>query len=98
VPIEEWFARRWLPVSKERDHFAWIRGPFLNHQGSFEGGRIIVHGHSPEHRVMERKRYPSDRAHMLDGSRIGLDGGTVVTGRVVGAEIQTGRYRIFTAS
>ena len=98
VPIEEWFARRWLPVSKERDHFAWIRGPFLGHHGPFEGNRIVVHGHSPENRVMERKGFPQSRAHMLDGWRIGLDGGTVVTGRVVGAEIRTGRYRFFTAS
>ena len=98
VPIEEWFTRRWLPGSRERDHFAWIRGPFLSHQGQFEGNRIVVHGHSPENRVMEWKGYPQSRAHMLDGSRIGLDGGTVVTGRVVGAEIQTGRYRLYTAS
>lgn len=98
VPLGEWFTRRWLPVSRERDHFAWIRDPFLKHQGPFEGGRIVVHGHSPEHRVMEWKGYPQNRAHMIDGSRLGLDGGTVVTGQVVGAEIQTGRYRLFTAS
>ena len=98
VPIEEWFSRPWLPIGKEADHFAWVRGPFLHHQGPFEGGRLVVHGHSPENRVMEWKGYPQNRAHMLDGWRLGLDGGTVVTGRVVGAEIRTGRYRLYAAS
>jgi serine/threonine protein phosphatase 1 len=98
VPIKEWFARSWLPLSRERDHFAWVREPFLHHQGPCEGGRFVVHGHSPEHRVMAWKGYPLHRAHMLDGWRLGLDGGTVATRRVVGAEIQTGRYRLYAAS
>ena len=98
VPIDVWFAKPWPIAKSGDDHFAWVRRPFLRHQGPFEGDRIVVHGHSPEHKVMEWKHYTPDRAHMLDGWRIGLDGGSAATGRVVGAEFRSGRYRVYTAA
>jgi serine/threonine protein phosphatase 1 len=97
VPLDDWFANGQLSAASDDTHFAWIRRTFVRHQGPFEGGRIVVHGHSQEYRIMEWKRYPPKRAHMLDGWRIGLDGGTVDTGRVVGAEFMTGRFRVYTA-
>ena len=98
VPLSEWFARPRLAVGTGDLHYAWIRSAFLFHQGPFEGNRLVVHGHSQEHLVVKFKGYPPDRAHRLDGWRIGLDGGSYGTGRVVGGEFQTGRYRLFTAS
>jgi len=98
VPLGDWFAKGQLSAASDDTHFAWIRRTFVRHQGPFEGGRIVVHGHSQEYRIIEWKGYPPERAHRLDGSRIGLDGGTVDTGQVVGAEFLTNRYRIFAAS
>ncbi len=79
-------------------HPCWIRGPFLDHNGRFEGDRIVVHGHTPEPRVLASKgRPPRPGWHRLDGSRLGLDGGSYATGIVTAAELQAGRYRILTA-
>jgi serine/threonine protein phosphatase 1 len=98
VPIEEWFStRERVPRVMHEDHWAWIRFLFLGHEGAFEGDRIVVHGHTPEDSVMSWKGKPKSLAHRLDGSRIGLDGGSFGTGRVAGAEFRNGRYRVFTA-
>lgn len=86
-----------LTLSDDR-HPSWIRGPFLDHRGAFEGGRIVVHGHTPEPRVLAGKgRDGRVGWHRLDGWRLGLDGGSYVTGVVAAAELQAGRYRVFTA-
>ena len=86
-----------LTLLDER-HPSWIRGPFLDHAGPFEGGRIVVHGHTPEPRVLAMKRRPARPGwHRLDGWRLGLDGGSYATGVVTAAELQAGRYRVFTA-
>ncbi len=80
-------------------HPAWIRDAFLFHAGPFEGGRIVVHGHTPEPRVLRMKgRREGSGHHRLDGSRLGLDGGSYITGIVAGAEFRRGAYRVFTAS
>jgi serine/threonine protein phosphatase 1 len=98
VPLDEWFStRERLPRRMYEDHWAWIRYPFLGHEGAFEGGRIVVHGHTPEDSVMSWKGMPKSHAHRLDGSRLGLDGGSFGTGRVAGAEFRDGCYRVFTA-
>ena len=87
------------PMSlRDARHPAWIRGPFLDHSGEFEGGRIVVHGHTPEPRVLAAKgRELRVGYHRLDGSRLGLDGGSYATGVVAGAEFRDGGYRVFTA-
>lgn len=83
----------------DRCHPAWIREEFLYHAGPFEGGRIVVHGHTPEHRVLRMKGRPESLGHhRLDGSRLGLDGGSYGTGIVAGAEFRRGAYRVFTAA
>ncbi len=82
----------------DRRHPAWIRAPFLDHEGGFEGGRIVVHGHTPEPRILAAKgRPPRVGHHRLDGARLGLDGGSYGTGVVAGAEFRDGFYRVFTA-
>ena len=88
------------PAMSLRDgrHPTWIRGPFLEHDGPFDGGIIIVHGHTPEPRVLAGKgRTPRIGYHRLDGWRLGLDGGSYATGIVTGAEFRNGCYRVFTS-
>jgi serine/threonine protein phosphatase 1 len=96
VPLDQWLSAPmdWI---EDEDHFAWIRFRFLGWEGEFEGGRIVVHGHTPEPGVMRWKGLPESAAHRLDGSRLGLDGGSFATGRVTGAEFRDGAYRVFTA-
>ncbi len=95
VPLATALDKPLLSLSDGR-HPAWIRGPFLEHEGEFEGGRIVVHGHTPEPRVLAAKgRAPRVGWHRLDGARLGLDGGSYATGVVTGAEFRPGAYRIF---
>ena len=98
VALDRFLAGPRLSIS-DRMHPAWIREEFLFHPGGFEGGRIVVHGHTPEHRVLQMKGRPElPGHHRLDGSRLGLDGGSYATGIVTGAEFRRGAYRVFTAS
>jgi len=74
--------------------WAWITTGFLDWQGGF-GGTLVVHGHTPP-----RKHFPlthMEDPHLFLHDRLGLDGGSAVTGIVVGAEIRAGRYRILKA-
>jgi serine/threonine protein phosphatase 1 len=59
-------------VGGDRWHWAWIRAPFLDHEGPFEGNRIVVHGHTSEELVMRHKGRPfPDPLHQIDGWRLG---------------------------
>ncbi len=74
--------------------WAWITTGFLDWQGGF-GGTLVVHGHTPP-----QKHFPLTRMedpHLFLHDRLGLDGGSAITGIVVGAEIRDGRYRILKA-
>jgi serine/threonine protein phosphatase 1 len=74
--------------------WAWITTGFLDWQGGF-GGTLVVHGHTPP-----QKHFPLTHMadpHLFLHDRLGLDGGSAITGIVVGAEIQEGRYRILKA-
>jgi serine/threonine protein phosphatase 1 len=97
VPLDRFLAAPRLSIT-DRLHPAWIREEFLHHEGPFEGGRIVVHGHTPEARVLRMKgRAEGAGFHRLDGSRLGLDGGSYMTGIVAGAEFRRGAYRVFVA-
>jgi calcineurin-like phosphoesterase family protein len=74
--------------------WAWITKGFLDWQDGF-GGTLVVHGHTPpaKHWPLTHMADP----HLFLHDRLGLDGGSAVTGIVVGAEIQDGRYRILKA-
>jgi serine/threonine protein phosphatase 1 len=102
MTISEMFSRPkwddyWLRDGKPRHHWAWIRAGFLDYEGPFEGGRIVIHGHTAEAWTMKRKRraFP-DPLHQIDGSRLGLDGTRGPAPTLTGAEIWNGRYRIYT--
>ncbi len=85
-------APPWTAFTDAR--WAWITNGFLDWQGGF-GGTLVVHGHTPpaKHRPLAHMEDP----HLFLHDRLGLDGGTTVTGLVAGAEIQDGRYRILKA-
>jgi calcineurin-like phosphoesterase family protein len=85
-------APPWTAFTQAR--WAWITHGFLDWQGGF-GGTLVVHGHTPpaKHRPLTQMADP----HLFQHDRLGLDGGSAVTGFVVGAEIQDGRYRILKA-
>jgi serine/threonine protein phosphatase 1 len=85
-------ATPWTEGDQAR--WAWITKGFLDWQGGF-GGTLVVHGHTPPN-----KHFPftqMDDPHLFLHDRLGLDGGSALTGFVVGAEIQDGRYRILKA-
>jgi len=101
LPLENIFAdHKWRDNWTENGddwHWAWIRIPFLEHEGPFEGNRIVVHGHTSEELVMRYKgREFPDPLHQIDGWRLGLDGTRGDPPKIAGAEIQDGEYRIFT--
>ena len=85
-------APPWTAFTDAR--WAWIHMGFLDWKGGFDG-TLVVHGHTPpaKHRAISRMKDP----HVFLHDRLGLDGGSAVTGFVVGAEIQDGRYRILKA-
>lgn len=72
-------------------HWAWIKDPFLQHTGGF-GRSIVIHGHTPpwSHIASTGCSDP----HMMQHDRLNLDGGTTVTGVVMAAQIENGRYRL----
>jgi serine/threonine protein phosphatase 1 len=76
------------------NHWAWIQGPFLQHRGDY-GGRLIVHGHTPPASHRKYTGYPDP--HVIQHSRLCLDGGSSVTGIVMAAQIEDGRYRLIAA-
>ncbi len=85
-------ATPWTEGQKAR--WAWITKGFLDWQGGF-GGMLVVHGHTPPH-----KHFPltqMEDPHLFLHDRLGLDGGSALTGFVAGAQIQDGRYRILKA-
>jgi serine/threonine protein phosphatase 1 len=92
VDQEAFLATPWTAFTDAR--WAWITRGFLDWQDGF-GGTLVVHGHTPP-----AKHWPlthMDDPHLFLHDRLGLDGGSAVTGLVVGAEIQDGRYRILRA-
>jgi serine/threonine protein phosphatase 1 len=89
---ENFLASPW--TAGEQARWAWITNGFLDWQGGF-GGTLVVHGHTPP-----QKHFPltqMEDPHLFLHDRLGLDGGSAITGFVVGAEIQDGRYRILKA-
>jgi serine/threonine protein phosphatase 1 len=56
---------------------------------------MVVHGHTPpaKHRVLSG--YPDP--HVVQHDRLCLDGGSALTGIVAAAQIEDGRYRLFTS-
>jgi serine/threonine protein phosphatase 1 len=92
VPRDQFLARPWTDFTEAR--WAWIQQGFLEWKGGF-GGTLVVHGHTPpaKHRAFTGQ----DDPHEFQHGRLGLDGGSALTGIVTAAEIGDGRYRILKA-
>ncbi|MDB5373156.1 MAG: uncharacterized protein JWP04_1798 [Belnapia sp.] len=88
-------ALPWDDIALRPRHWAWITGGFLDWQGGF-GGRLVVHGHTPP--AKQRPFTGMDNPHVLAEGRLNLDGGSAVTGSVVAAQMETGRYRVLRAA
>jgi len=78
----------------QQARWAWITQGFLDWKGGFDG-TLVVHGHTPPHKHFAITQMPD--SHLLQHDRLCLDGGSALTGFVVGAEIQDGRYRLLKA-
>lgn len=92
TPQASFLATPWTAGMEAR--WAWITTGFLDWQGGF-GGTLVVHGHTPP-----QKHFPlthMDDPHLFLHDRLGLDGGSAVTGIVAAAEIRDGRYRVLKA-
>jgi serine/threonine protein phosphatase 1 len=90
--LDEYLARPWMSFVDAT--WAWIQQGFLDWQGGF-GGTLVVHGHTPppKHRALTGQADP----HLFRSDRLGLDGGSALSGYVTAAEIEDGRYRILRA-
>ena len=89
----EFLAPAWTEFTEAR--WAWITRGFLDWKAGFNG-TIVVHGHTPP-----AKHFPLTGMvdpHLFHEDRLGLDGGSALTGRVTAAQIESGRYRIFEAT
>jgi len=79
-PLEGFLATPWnMPLDRlEGDsHWAWVRGPFLDHRPGPQGfsGFAVVHGHTPN----DGKRF-ADHPGQIRRFRLNLDGGSGFTG------------------
>lgn len=98
IPANEWFAqpprfRGFIDGSEA--HYTWTR--FWWTRAPIDPG-IFVHGHTPERMIWGESTWRQD-LHRIDGQRLGLDGLGWADGEryVVGAEMEAGRYRIYSA-
>jgi serine/threonine protein phosphatase 1 len=89
---ERFLARPWTAGVNAR--WAWITRGFLDWQGGF-GGTLVVHGHTPP--AKHRRFSGMADTHQFKHDRLCLDGGSALTGVVVGAELRDGSYRLIKA-
>jgi serine/threonine protein phosphatase 1 len=83
VPLSAFLGKDWRQLSADEDFDPlWIRWPFFGHEGPFENGLVVVHGHTPR-----------DAPELLD-NRINLDTRAWESGRLTMAEFDGTRYRI----
>jgi serine/threonine protein phosphatase 1 len=69
-----------VPLSAQGESdLIWIRGPFLDHAGSFD--QIVVHGHTPGDEPVVRP------------NRIGIDTGAFFTGRLTALRLEASSRR-----
>jgi serine/threonine protein phosphatase 1 len=69
-----------VPLSAQGESdLIWIRGPFLDHAGSFD--QIVVHGHTPGDEPVVRP------------NRIGIDTGAFFTGRLTALRLEVSSRR-----
>ncbi len=97
VPLEAFLDLPWdMPFDgfDESAHWAWVRGPFLDHRPDARGfsGFFVVHGHTPLDRGHTR-----GHAEQVERFRLNLDGGSAMTGIAKMAILRGGVAEIVTA-
>jgi len=97
IQLEEFLAEPWdapLASLDEDLHWAWVRGPFLDHDPGERGfsGYFVVHGHTPLDRGHTRSH-----AEQVRRFRINLDGGSAMTGMAKMAILRGSLAEIVTA-
>jgi serine/threonine protein phosphatase 1 len=97
IQLEEFLAEPWdasLATLDEAAHWAWVRGPFLDHDPGDRGfsGYFVVHGHTPLDRGHTR-----GHAEQVRRFRMNLDGGSAMTGVAKMAILRGGLAEIVTA-
>jgi serine/threonine protein phosphatase 1 len=97
IPLPTFLATPWdLPLDavEERAHWAWVRGPFLDHKPDARGhsGFFVVHGHTPLDRGHTR-----GAAEQVARFRLNLDGGSAATGQAKMAILHEGLAEVVTA-
>ena len=98
IPLEDFLATPWdepLDRIDEAAHWAWVRGPFLDHRPGPRGfsGYLVVHGHTPLDRGATR-----GHAEQVERFRLNLDGGSAMTGMAKMAILRGGLAEVVTVS
>jgi serine/threonine protein phosphatase 1 len=98
LALESFLAIPWdepLDRIDEAGHWAWVRGPFLDHRPGPRGfsGYLVVHGHTPLDRGATR-----GHAEQVERFRLNLDGGSAMTGIAKMAILRGGVAEVVTAS
>ena len=103
VPMGEADPIAWIesknPLDVVNQHPLWIREGFFEHKAPFGNGMVVVHGHTPEHGITRANGTTAKKGVCrVDRYRLGLDTGCFKTNIMSGAIIESGRYRIITAT
>lgn len=88
ISLAEQLGKSWgkLPEGDEDEDPLWVRGPFLLHDGAFEEGLIVIHGHTIRD------------APEVEANRIGIDTGAYRSGLLTCLELRGDQMRFITAA
>ena len=80
------------------EHWLWIRAPFLEHRGGWNGedDLVVVHGHTPHNgqAYLDGESAGAALDHVAESRRICLDAGAMSLDQVALLEVADGDYRI----
>lgn len=89
------YLKKMRPYEWNENHPLWLKSGFLDSPHCFDG-MVIVHGHTIESKI-EDQAFTNGRKpvghHVFDKFRIGIDGGSYLTGVVCGVILKNGFYK-----
>ena len=95
MTLERHLGQHWSHLDDM--HWSWIRGEFLRLPVTVPD-LTVVHGHTPVRRYPVLDFGQSDFVpHQLHGGKINLDGGSFISGCVIGAEFSEAIWRLAAA-
>lgn len=88
ISLTEQLGKPWgkMVEGDEDEDPLWVRGPFLLHDGAFEEGLIVVHGHTIRD------------APEIEANRVGIDTGAYRSGRLTCLELCGDQMRFITTT